>query len=146
MAKTKTDAKTLELIQAVKRQKEDIAKAERPNWATNCSFSYSESGGNAVNLHVESNIKNLVCIAAFLMDKAKSYKSAAAELGVEAPDFNWQNFSVNDWLEDVKLRINKVQIASKKKKLEALEERLNKIISPDLRAEMELEAIQNELK
>lgn len=146
MAKTKTDAKTLELIQAVKRQKEDIAKAERPNWATNCSFSYNENGGNAVNLHVESNIRNLICIASFLRDKANSYKETAAELGVEAPDFTWQGFSVKDWLEDVKLRINKVQIASKKKKLEALEERLNKIISPELRAEMELEAIQNELK
>ena len=150
MAKTKTDTKTLELIQEVKRQKKDIAKAERPSWTTNCSFSYNENGGNAsfrraVNLHVESNIHNLICIASFLRDKLKSYNETAAELGVEAPDFTWQGFSVNDWLEDIKLRINKVQIASKKKKLEALEERLNKIISPELRAEMELEAIQNEL-
>ena len=142
----KTDAKTLELIQAVRRQKEDIAKAERPNWATNCSFSYGENGSNTVNLHVESNIRNLICIASFLRDKVKSYKETAAELGVEAPDFTWQGFSVSDWLEDVKLRINKVQIASKKKKLETLEERLNKIISPQLRAEMELAAIQSELR
>jgi len=146
MAKTKTDSKTLELIQQVKRQKEDIAKAERPNWTTNCSFSYTEQSRDAVNIHVEANIRNLVCIASFLVEKEKSYKETAKVLGVDAPDFSWQGFAVKDWLEDIKMRINKVQIASKKKKLEALEGRLNAIISPELRAEMELEAIEAELK
>lgn len=146
MAKTKTDAKTLELIQQVKRQKEEIARAERPNWTTNCSFSYTENSANAINIHVEANIRNLVCIASFLVDKEKNYKETAKLLGVEAPDFTWQGFSVKDWLEDIKMRINKVQIASKKKKLELLETRLNAIISPELRAEMELEAIEAELK
>ena len=58
----------------------------------------------------------------------------------------WNGFSVNDWIDDIKTRINKVQIASKKVKLEHLESRLNAIISPELRAEMELEAISAELK
>jgi hypothetical protein len=41
---------------------------------------------------------------------------------------------------------NKVQIASKREKLSKLEERLKKIISPELQAELELEAIESELK
>jgi len=143
--KNNTDNLTLELIKQVAKQKEEISKAERPTWITNCSFSFTERPNDAINIHVESSIKNLVCIAAFLKEKEKSYKEAAEALGVDAPAFTWGCHSVNEWLEDLKLRINKIQISSKKKKLELLEARLNAIISPELRAKMELEAIANEL-
>lgn len=149
MPKAKTDSKTLELIKEVNRQKSEITKAEKPNWITTCTFSYTQGANgsaSATNLHVETDIRNLVCIASFLMDKERSYNEAATKLGVEAPAFVWQGFSVKDWTEDIKMRINKIQIASKRKKLEALEARLNTIISPELRAHMELEAIESELK
>ncbi len=146
MAKTKTDTKTLDLIREVSRQKAEISRALKPNWITNCNFSYNENSSNVINIHVESNIRNLVCIVAFLTEKERSYKEAATKLGIEAPAFQWNGYSVADWSEDIKVRINKIQITSKQKKLEALEARLNSIISPELRAEMELEAIANELR
>lgn len=144
MAK-KSDEKTLELINEVSRQKKEIEKAERPNWITNCSFSY-DGAGMPTNIHVEASVRNLICISAFLVEREKSYKEAAALLGVtDPPEFNWGGFKAQDWHEDIKTRINKIQISSKKKKLETLESRLNSIISPELRAEMELEAIQRDL-
>jgi hypothetical protein len=147
MAKTKnTDSLTLELIQEVKRQKAEIAQAEKPNWITNCSFSYTENSANTIVIHVEANIKNLVGIVAFLIGKLRDYNEAAAMLGIEVPAFTWGGFSVEDWSKDIKMRIDKIQIADKKKKLETTEARLNAIISPQLRAEMELEAIAEELK
>ena len=145
----KTDNKTLDLIKEVNRQKAEISKAEKPNWITTCTFSYNEGAAgsaSATNLHVETNIRNIICIASFLMDKERSYLEAAKRLGVEAPVFTWQGFSVNDWVEDIKMRINKIQISSKRKKLETLEARLNSVISPELKAEMELDAIESELK
>jgi hypothetical protein len=67
-------------------------------------------------------------------------------VGVENPPaFAWGNSSVADWLDDIRTRIGKIQIGEKRKKLEALEERLNKVISPELRAKMELDAIAAEL-
>lgn len=142
----KTDKKTLDLIQLVKTQKAEIAKAERPNWKTNRSFSYVEGSSQIINLAVESNVKNLILIAAFLQDKELSYKKAATALGVENPgEFTWGGSPVADWIDDLKLRIAKIQIEAKKKKLELLESRLNAVISPELRAEMELEAIASEL-
>lgn len=146
MAKAKTDTKTLELIKLVNQQKAEISKALKPNWITNCNFSYNENSANIINIHVESNIRNLVGIVAFLIEKERSYKEAAEKLGVEAPAFQWNGFSPADWSEDIKMRINKIQITSKQKKLEALEARLNSIISPELRAQMELDAIESELK
>lgn len=143
----KTDKKTLELIAQVKQQKAEIAKAEKPAYKTNCTFSYIEGKmSDAVNIHVESNVKNLICIAAFLQEREKSYVEAAKVLGVETPpEFNWNGSTVKEWIDDIKMRISKIQIGAKRKKLEALEERLNKIISPELRAELELEAIASEL-
>lgn len=148
MAKAaKTDDKTLELIKEVKRQKDEIAKIEKPNWTTNLSFTYIEGKMNdAVNIHVESNVKNLIGMAAFLMDKEASYEKAAIVLGVvEAPKFTWNGFSVEDWNKDIKMRIQKIQIATKKKKLESLESRLNAIITPEKRRELELQAIEEEM-
>lgn len=143
MAK-KTDQKTLDLIKEVARQKEEISKAEKPNWLTNCTFQ-GDDKSQITNIHVESNLKNLINIVAFLQQKETAYNVAAKTLSVEAPAFEWGGFKVSDWVEDVKTRLNKVQIATKRKKLEALETRLNSIISPELRAELELEAISAEL-
>ncbi len=142
----KTDKKTMDLINEVKRQKAEIAKADRPQYRTNCFFPYVEGAAQTINILVESNIRNLICIASFLMDKESSYKEAAKALGVESPpDFTWSGFSASDWVEDLKTRIVKTQIAVKRKKLEALEARLNSIISPEMRAELELAAITEEL-
>ena len=153
MAKSKTvdntDEKTIALINEVNKQKLEISKAERPNWLTTCSFSYNENlGGSSanVNLHVEANVKTLLLIVGFLTEKEKYYNEAVNLLKVDsAPSFTWQGFTVKDWIEDIKTRINKIQIATKRKKLELLEARLNTIISPELKAKMELEAIANEL-
>ena len=140
------DAKTLNLIKEVTRQKAEISKAERPQYVTNCSFSFSEDQSKAINIHVESNIKSLICIAAYLNNLEKSYSDSAILLGVsEPPSFTWCGFKPSEWFEDIKLRITKIQISSKKKKLEALETRLNAIISTELKAELELEAITAEL-
>ena len=144
MAK-KTDTKTLALLKEVQKRKDDITKWDKPNWTTNCNFSYVEGSSKIINLHVEKSVQTLVSIAAFLQRKEFDYNVAAKNLNVEAPAFRWSGFTVDEWVSDVKARINKVQIATKKKSLQTLEDRLNDIVSPDLRAEMELEAIAAEL-
>lgn len=105
-----------------------------------------ENLSNSVNLHVVSNIRDLICMAAFLKDKEKGYTEAAKEFNVEeAPEFLWQGYKVADWLEDISMRITKIQITKKRQKLEAMEEKLNKLVSPETRAALELEAMSKEL-
>lgn len=133
-----TDQKTLDLIKEVNKRKAEIALAEKPYWLTNCSFYYDENNkNNAVNIQVESSVKKLVSIAAFVLDKEESFKRAAVRLDIETPDFTWDGFTVDSWIEDLKMRINKIQVANKRKKLEMLESKLNAIISPKLRTELE---------
>lgn len=142
----KTDERTLQLIQEVAKQKKEISKAENPKWITNCSFKAFE-GAQSVNLHVVSDLATLISIGARLREKERLYAETAAHLGLtEFPPFTWDGYKVEEWISDIKSRINKVQISLKKKKLEELESRLNAIVSPDLRAQLELEAISAELK
>jgi hypothetical protein len=61
-------------------------------------------------------------------------------LGVEY-NFTWLGFSVDEWKEDFQTRVNQISVQEKRKELAELESRLNAIISPELKAQMELEAI-----
>lgn len=67
------------------------------------------------------------------------------EDGPNWPGFVYLGSPVEDWLADIKARIAKVKIGEKRKKLEDLEKRLNAIVSPELRAQLELEAIEKAL-
>lgn len=141
---TNKDKITLELIEEVAKKKKEISKLEKPSYKTNMSFSYP--GGSPINLQVESDINNLLNIAGFLLSIETYNGVAATNLEVsDRPVPSWNGFPIRDWAEDINTRISKCQIGAKKKKLEALENRLNAIISPELRAQMELEAIQKEL-
>lgn len=148
MAKIKdVDAKTLELIETVRRQKAEIAEIEKPAWHTNATFSWTEEDrSKTINLHVESDVRKLILIADFLLRKEAGYLTAAVALDIESvPGLLWCGFPVKDWIEDIRLRVRKIQIGKKKEKLALLEGRLDAILSPELRRELELEAIAAEL-
>jgi hypothetical protein len=143
-----SDQITLDLITEVKNRKAEINKIlGKPSYITNCTFTYVEGRMNeAINIHVMSDVRELINIASFLRGREVLFAETASLLGVEnPPKFTWQGFTVSDWLEDLKTRLAKIQVAAKQKKLEALEARLNLVISPELRAKMELEAIASEL-
>lgn len=54
---SKTDEKTPALIKDINQKKDEIAKLEKPNWKTNCSFSYYSINGKLIdppiNIHEE---------------------------------------------------------------------------------------------
>ena len=77
-------------------------------------------------------------------EKRKAWDEAAKDLGVDMK-FDWFGFSVEDWKSDLQTRINKIQITKKKAELEALESKLNLLISPEMRTQMEIDAISKEL-
>lgn len=145
MAKS-TDEQILALIAEVSKRKAEIAKLEKPNWKTNCSFCYTEGSlQGATNLHVEYDITKLVKIAGFLLSQERTFLDAQKALGTLGYKFSWGGFTVEEWVEDIRTRIEKLSITAKRKKLEELESRLNVIITPELKAKLELEAIAAEL-
>jgi len=51
-------------------------------------------------------------------------------------------WKTEEWKDDFQTRVNQISVQEKRKELAELESRLNAIISPELKAQMELEAIE----
>jgi len=140
------DLKIRELFDKVQQDKEEIKKIEKPSWETNSSFSYSPTGSNdRINIQAVSRIDDIIRILSFLLEKESFHTKAITELGLEDNEFLWMGFTLAQWTKDLKTRINKIQINDKKQKLLILEERLNRAISPEMRRQLEVEAIQKEM-
>ena len=134
-----------ELFAKVQEKKAEITKLERPNWKTNQSFGFIKNSAERVNLQVTNDVRVVAEILAFLIDRKNSFEKACDELGVKLK-FEWMNYSFEDWSADLKTRAAKIEIGKKKADLEKLENRLNALISPELKAQLELEAIMKELE
>jgi hypothetical protein len=145
MTAEQKDAQVEKLMALVAQQKAEIAKAERPKWETNCSFGYVEdSNAGRINLQVVSDVDELIKALAFLISKEEAYRTAAHILGQDAK-FKWMGFTRAQWQSDFQTRVNKIQIAAKRKKLEAAEEALSKLVSKEKREELELARLTKEL-
>ncbi len=139
---TAMDQKVKTLFEKVQTMKTAIAKAEKPNWNTSGSFGFTaNSTHDRFNIQTTTDVRKLVEILAFLKSRERDVKEAAEELGV-THDFSWLNFTTAEWTEDLKTRVSQLNIQAKKKELSDLETRLSGLISPELKAQMELEAIE----
>jgi len=139
--KQTTDEKVKTLFESVQAKKLAIEKAERPCWLTAGNFGYSaNSAHDRINIQTLTDVRKIVEMFAFLIDRKEKSENAAKELGVNYT-FTWLGFSVDEWKNDFQTRVNQISIQEKRKELAEIEARLNAIISPELKAQMELEAI-----
>ncbi len=137
-----TDEKVRDIFLDVQEKKMAIEKAEKPCWNTSGQFGYSaNSAHDRVDVKTVTDVRKIVDMLAFLIDRQEKSNVAASELGVKYA-FTWLGFTVEEWKADFQTRVNQISIQEKRKELAEIEYRLNSIISPELRATMELEAIQ----
>ena len=143
---TTIDQKVKKLFDLVKEKKLAIEKAEKPSWETSCMFGYSaNSAHDRADIRTITDLRKLVDMLAFLIDRKEKSEKSANELGVDY-EFKWLGFSIDEWKSDIQTRVNQILIQEKRKELSEIEARLNAIISPELKAQMELEAITELLK
>lgn len=143
----KIDQKINELFEVVRKQKAEVDAAEKEtkqSWKTNCSvvipFGRDESPVN-IQTASQEKIKNLV----MGLLKHKEYAiEAELVLGLDS-ESQYNGFSYDDWISDCKKRIAVLNIRTKKEKLNTLEKRLNDIVSPEQKRQMELDAIVQDL-
>lgn len=132
------------LFEALQTKKAEVANAERPQYITGGMFRYSESNGSSIDIISERNEKKLVEILTFLLERSEKYPIAAEKLKVDVV-FTWLGFTVEEWFADLQTRISTLQIAKKRTELKELEEKVNKVVSPELRLEMEMKALEDTL-
>lgn len=145
MPKT-TDEAVLALLRKVREKKEEIAKAsKKPQWKTNCTIGYDpESTSGRVNIMTVRDQRKLVDLYAFLVQRQSYGYQACKELGFEQ-DSSYMGYQIEDWLADLKARAAQLSVEHKKKELDELDARVNKLVSAEQRREMELAELQKEL-
>jgi hypothetical protein len=148
MAKSKTDDIVLQLLSNLAEKKKQIGDAERPSWNTNCSFGYNPDNNNRINLATVTSVNELVSMRAHLHNLFSGFLASASALGVkvEQADFKYLGYTFNQWEADIKARLNKLQIKAKQDELVELEARVNALVSPEQRREIELAKLMDELR
>jgi hypothetical protein len=141
MATLTTDDKVKQMFDLVQEKKLAIEKAERPCWKTSGNFGFSaNSGHDRTQIATITDVRKIVEMYAFLIERKDKSETAASQLGVNY-NFTWLGFTVEEWKEDFQTRVNQISIQEKRKELAEVEARLNALVSPELKAQMELEAI-----
>lgn len=134
---SKNDDRILELKKQVEDKKKEIAsKKTRFVPVTNCIL---EMDGSTLNLNVLSESALF-----FLMVRLNSYRMSAADLGLDK--FEISGYDLNDWITDVKARLEVIATKIEENNLKAMEAKLDKLLSEDKKTELELDSIAELLK
>lgn len=131
----KNDSKIMELKESIQSAKKGI-KAKKFQPTTNCLLGLN---GTTYNLHVcsEDELK-------MLLITLHSYEMSAEDLGIEVPDM--QGYKIDDWIQDIKDKLEVISIQSKKSELNKTEKQLDKLLSEDKRTELEISNLEAALK
>lgn len=134
------DEKIQKLIDEVKKRKQEIESINSYSFKTNMQLGIM---GQKLNLQT-LDLDGLTTIYAYYSVVAEKKLTINKEFGINT-EVAFDGFSWDKWKSDIAHKINKLQISKKKQELEKLEERLNKLVSPELRAQLELQEIEREL-
>ena len=144
---TMIDDKITELFGILNKKKEEVNEAEssaQKKWVTNCAFPSVFGNTQPINIQTQSESALVELMSDLLIHRDYQIK-ASAVLGIKDPVTTWGGFPIDSWVEDFKTRVAKIQLADRKKELAQLEKRLDAIVSPEQRRQMELEAITKDL-
>lgn len=149
-----SDKIVLELLQKVEEKKKQIGNAERPSWKTHCSFKFNPEVNTAYNIQVIADIKMLIAMYGHILSEYNKYYDAIKALNKSDKSldftgnpfkFSYLGYSFNEWEHDIKTRISSLSIKTKRDELAKLEERVNSLVSPEQRRQIELEQLIKEI-
>jgi hypothetical protein len=128
------DNKVLLLKQKVEENKATLASARSFQPKTHCSLVFQ---GERIGLRAETSPERLTAILVYL----NSLRMSAADLNLEEA-FVYENFKIQDWIDDVQSRLAYVNIKKEEGRLKNLEAQLHALLSSDKKVELEVEALE----
>lgn len=137
------DEKISILLSKIEERKKELKSIESPKYVTNMIF--SGEGYNNHNLNSLS-FDGLVELTAFLLRRKEEVTKAEEFLGVKMrnPLIFGNNFTIDQWLEDVKTRIKYMDINLIKSKLKADEDKLTKLYSEEKKKSIDIDNIASD--
>ena len=129
------DKRIMQVKEKIAKKRELLGKSKRFSPITNCALTLHNT---LYNLNV---IKEETLIA--LLVELSCYADKALELGYE---YKVAGFCVDDWLEDIQMRLANLNHRQETQKLQVMEKRLEQLLSEDKRTELELDTISELLE
>lgn len=131
------DQKILELKKQIEEKKKQIKKVDKFTPVTNCSIELDGIRYNIHTLNRTSAINLLVKLGALL--------TSAINLGLEE-EYVVSGYKVNEWLIDIKSKMENLNRIEEENKLKGLESKLDQLLSNEKKVELELGEIESMLK
>lgn len=131
---TNNDERILILKDSIRRKKEELGKRPKHEQITNYMLEFD---GEVVNIHAISPSRAL-----HLLVKLNSLYLSAKDLGVEE-DYKICGHKIEDWILDLKARLESRKYHEKQKALNSLEKELEDMLSNEKKVEMKLDDIQS---
>lgn len=141
----KNDEKILELKKVIQEKKDKLGKIGKFIPETNCSLALD---GVQYNLNVLGNnreglIQLLVKLTSLVITARLFTKEKD---GFDVTDYNISGYNIEDWIKDVKSKLDILSKKDEEKSLVLLEAKLEKMLSDEKQVELELDSIANLLK
>lgn len=141
MKKDINDKEILKVKEIIAEKKKKIEKMSTTFAAkTNCVLELK--GRKPCNFHVAKKSELLEIVRELLLIQKGNELVKNAEFNFEEEDFFIGGFPVEDWLDDIKAKIDTLSIRDEKTKLDELEKRLHDLLSDDKKVELELDEIK----
>jgi uncharacterized protein (DUF488 family) len=129
----KNDENILRLKEDIQKKREAISLSKKKEYKTNCAL---EFGSKTYNLHVAA-LEDLKQLHIML----ELYKDKADALGY-LHTLKISNYSIPEWIEDVKSEIENKSNRKNEKALRDMEKKLNSLLSEDKKTEISVSAIE----
>jgi len=135
---TTNDDKILELKEHIKVKRASLKEARLFRPATNCSLEFEDG--------LKCNLRTLTRDRAIkLLVKLNTIMLSVKDLGLEA-EYKIGDYLLTDWISDIQLKMEELTYKAEKQKLQALEKKLDSMLSSDKQVELELDSIADLLK
>lgn len=140
MAKKTKDDLIQELLQKVEEKKKQIEKIKNPHFKTNLSFNFEMFGvSSRLNLNVAAE-ETLFSLLTYLDMMIANKEVVNGKYGISYGK-DWYGFKLEDWRDDIVLKIKQKQCQTQVSELKAIENKLQSLISEDKKKDIELENI-----
>ena len=129
----------IDLQEKLTQRKNKIVDPGKTSPMINCQFPIN--GRGTINLHTIHNINDLLPLAAILIREKESFEKANEYCGTEEV-YMYSTHTFEEWMHDIKMRINKLKFVEETKKLQQIQSKLLSLESDDLKKSRELEEIK----
>lgn len=126
------DEKILELKALIEKKKTDLA-TPRSNYITNMILEFGQRT-TAYNLNTmrEEALTNLLV-------ELNAWRLSVVDLGLI--DYQLSGYTLDNWISDIKSRLDRLSLNKKRGELTAAESRLSELLSTEKKTELELDSI-----